>query len=282
VCAHRLQELQTEAALRGLPGTDARFPSIEFELAVFAGQSVAVVVPAKDEELTIGEVVGSFVALECVDRVIVVDNNCVDATAERARDAGGETVAESRPGYGSAITAGLNHAFGTGSEIAIVTEADGSFAPRDAWKLLHYLDDGNLILGTRTTRQMIEQAANMNLTLRLGNLAMAKLLELLWWWPNEPRLTDVGCTYRALRKDTWETLRPLLRETGPAFSPEMIAHAYNQALRVVEIPVNYRARRGGDSKHTANFRGAAETALSMFRTICRVRWQTLSHAAGAD
>lgn len=248
---------------------------------MFKGKNVAVIIPAKDEELTIGSVVVSFAGEECVDRVIVVDNNCVDGTAQRARDATAEIVVESRPGYGRAITAGLNHAFATGSKIAIVTEADGSFAARDIWKLLHYVDDGQLILGTRTTRQMVEQAANMDLTMRLGNLAMAKLLELMWWWPNEPRLTDVGCTYRALEAETWATLRDSLIETGPAFSPEMTARACALGMRVVEIPVQYGARLGGVSKHSGDFRAAARTALSMLRTIFRVRWQTLSRSPGA-
>ncbi len=242
---------------------------------MFEDQNVAVVIPAKDEEATIAEVVASFAALECVDRVVVVDNNCNDRTAELAVQAGGEVLVESKPGYGSAIMAGLDHVFETGTELALVTEADGSFAARDAWKLLHYLEDGQLILGTRTTHQMVQQAANMSLLLRIGNLVMAKLLELMWWWPNEPRLTDVGCTYRALGAATWNELRDSLQESGPAFSPEMIARAYARGLRVIEIPVQYGARRGGDSKHTANLMGAARTALSMFRSICRVRAETL-------
>jgi len=249
---------------------------------MFQDQPVAVVIPAKDEQATIAEVVSGFLEVPCVDRVVVVDNNCQDRTAELARGAGGEVVAETRPGYGSAITAGLDHAFETGSALAVVTEADGSFEPRDTWKLLHYLGDGELILGTRTTRQMVQQAANMNRSLRVGNLAMAKLLELMWWWPNEPRLTDVGCTYRALGHETWKKLRTELRESGPAFSPEMIARAYALGLRVIEIPVLYGARRGGDSKHTGDLRGAARTAAAMFRAICRVRWETLGFREPGD
>jgi len=249
---------------------------------MFEDQPVAVVIPAKDEEITITEVVSGFLEIPCVDRVVVVDNNCIDRTAERARDAGGEVVAEAKPGYGSAIAAGLDHAFGTGSAFAVVTEADGSFEPRDVWKLLHYLEDGELILGTRTTRQMVQQAANMNLSLRLGNLAMAKLLELMWWWPNEPRLTDVGCTYRALGHEAWKKLRTELRESGPAFSPEMIARAYALGMRVIEIPVLYGARRGGNSKHTGDLRGTTRTAAAMLRAIFRVRRETLGFPVPGD
>lgn len=234
---------------------------------------LTVVVPAYNEEETIAEVVREFREPRCVERVIVVDNNCKDATAERARGAGAEVVAEGVPGYGSAIRAGLDHAFATGAEAVAITEADGSFRAGDLWKLLAYLDDCDMVLGTRTTRQMVDQAGNMDRKLRLGNIAMAKLLELFWFLPHEPRLTDVGCTYRLLWKRSWERIRSDTRERGPQFSPEMICAAYRAGLRVIEIPVRYGARLGGESKHSASLAQVSRTALGMFRTICRKRFR---------
>jgi glycosyltransferase involved in cell wall biosynthesis len=239
---------------------------------MFRGNRVTVVVPAHDEQDTIAEVVRDFRAQPPVDRVLVVDNNCRDATAERARAAGAEVVAESAPGYGAAIRAGLDHAVATGAEILVVTEADGSFRGGDVWKLLHYLEDCHMALGTRTTRQMVEQGANMDKVLRWGNVVMAKLLEAFWYLPHEPRLTDVGCTYRALWATTWRSIRAGTRESGPAFSPEMICAAYQRGLRVIEVPVHYGERLGGESKHSDSFPKVARTALGMFRAICRKRF----------
>lgn len=239
---------------------------------MFRGHSVTVVVPAYNEEQTIAEVVRDFLAQAPVDRVLVVDNNCRDRTAERARRAGAEVVEESAPGYGCAIRGGLDHAVKTGASICVVTEADGSFSGRDAWKLLHYLEDCHMVLGTRTTRQMVEQGANMDKHLRWGNVIMAKLLEAFWYLPHEPRLTDVGCSYRALWADTWRTIRAGTREAGPAFSPEMICAAYQRGLRVIEVPVHYGERLGGESKHSDSFTKVAKTALGMFRAICRKRF----------
>lgn len=239
---------------------------------MFRGNRVTVVVPAYNEEATIAEVVRDFRAQTPVDRVVVVDNNCRDATADRARRAGAEVISESAPGYGSAIRAGLDHAAATGSEILVVTEADGSFRASDVWKLLHYLEDCHMVLGTRTTRQMVEQGANMDKVLRWGNVVMAKLLEAFWYLPHEPRLTDVGCSYRALWASTWRAIRAGTREVGPAFSPEMICAAYQRGLRVIEIPVHYGERLGGESKHSDSFPKVARTALGMFRAICRKRF----------
>ena len=239
---------------------------------MFRGHRVTVVIPAYNEEATIAEVVRDFRAQAPVDRVLVVDNNCSDRTAELARAAGAEVVEESAPGYGCAIRGGLDHAVRTGAKICIVTEADGSFRGADCWKLLHYLEDCHMALGTRTTRQMVEQGANMDKLLRWGNVTMAKLLEAFWYLPHEPRLTDVGCSYRALWASTWERIRAGTTEVGPAFSPEMICAAYQRGLRVVEVPVHYGARLGGESKHSDSFLKVSKTALGMFRAICRKRF----------
>jgi len=236
---------------------------------MFRNRSVSLVIPAYNEEETIGRVVEEFRSEPHVDEIVVVDNNCADRTAEIAAAAGARVVTEERPGYGSALLAGMTAATG---EILVLVEADGSFRARDAEKLLVYLDDAGMVMGTRTTRQMVQQGANMRFLLRWGNVFMAKFLQLCWLRPAEPRFTDVGCTYRALTRETFEKIRPRLRETGPAFSPEMMCATLQERCRIIEIPVTYSPRLGGESKHSDTFGRQAKTALKMFRTICRKRF----------
>lgn len=235
---------------------------------MYRGRTVSLIVPAHDEEETIEGVVTEFRRQTSLDEILVVANNCTDATEARARAAGARVIRETRPGYGAALRAGMDAAKG---EILVLTEADGSFRARDLDKLLAYLEDAGMVLGTRTTRQMVEQGANMFPALRWGNVFMAKFLELLWYWPHEPRLTDVGCTYRALTRETWQRIRSRLESTGPAFSPEMICAALSEGCRVIEIPVTYSPRAGGDSKHSASLLHLARTAWAMFKIICRKR-----------
>lgn len=236
---------------------------------MFRGKSVSLVIPAYNEAETIAQVVTEFRQCPHLDEIVVVDNNCTDATAGLAEAAGARVVRESKPGYGCALMAGMSHAKG---DILVLTEADGSFCVKDLEKLLVYLDDADMVLGTRTTRQMLEQGANMRFALRWGNVAMAKFLQLLWIRPSEPRFTDVGCTYRALHRGTFHAIKDGLRERGPAFSPEMMCAALNARRRVIEIPITYRRRSGGESKHSASFRKVARTAFMMFKTICRKRF----------
>jgi UDP-N-acetylglucosamine diphosphorylase / glucose-1-phosphate thymidylyltransferase / UDP-N-acetylgalactosamine diphosphorylase / glucosamine-1-phosphate N-acetyltransferase / galactosamine-1-phosphate N-acetyltransferase len=127
-----------------------------------------------------------------------------------------------------------------------------------------------MVVGTRTTRELVEQGTNMRGPVRWGNVVVAKIVELLWWG-QQPRFTDVGCTYRALWRDTYAAIRPLLEGVGPELSPEMMIAVLQAGKRIIEVPVSYHRRIGGESKHSSNYFKIARTALRMLRTIARKR-----------
>ena len=83
-----------------LPGKRQRLQS---EHAPLANRRVTVALTAYDDEASIAAAVQDFAAHPAVARVIVVDNNSRDATAERARRAGAIVVTETRQGYGYAV-----------------------------------------------------------------------------------------------------------------------------------------------------------------------------------
>lgn len=233
----------------------------------FSEYKVSVVIPAYNEAETIFEVVKDFRQRPEVEEVFVVDNNSKDNTSALALSAGARVVTETKQGYGAALKRGLDDAIG---DIIILTEADGSFQAKDVPKFLEYLKDSDMVMGTRTTRQMIEQGANMEGMLRWGNVTVGKLIEALWWG-QEPRFTDVGCTYRAIWKTSYLKIRPYLEATGPDFSPEMMIAMLICRGRIIEIPVSYRRRYGGTSKHSGHFRAHARTAIKMLRKIFQYR-----------
>jgi Glycosyl transferase family 2 len=209
------------------------------------GQRVSVVFPAYNEAGNIARAVGDFRAVPAVDEVIVVDNNSRDATADLAREAGARVVAERRQGYGYALRRGLREATG---DYVVLAEPDGTFVARDVVKLLAYADEFALVLGTRTTRELIWDQANMGWFLRVGNVAVAKLLQVLF---DGPSLSDCGCTLRLIRREALEVIEPRLSVGGSHFLPEMVILALLHRLRIIEIPINYR-RRVGDSKITGS------------------------------
>lgn len=157
------------------------------------------------------------------------------------------------------------------NDIIILSEADGSFKAKDIPKILEYMKDADMVIGTRTTRQMIEQGANMSSFLRWGNVFIAKVLEVLYW-KQEPRFTDVGCTYRGIWRDAFNTIKSNLQEKGPAFSVEMMVETLKARMHVIEIPVSYYARRGGESKHSKGFKKPLKNGLKMLKLIFRKRF----------
>ena len=232
----------------------------------FDRYKVSVVIPAHNEEATIATVIGDL--RQHVDEVLVVNNGSDDRTSEVSRKAGARVEEVSLKGYGDTIKHGLEKASG---DILIVTEADYSFRSKDIGKFLEYIKDADMVIGTRTTRQLVEQGANMSLMLLLGNLVYAKIVEILWWGIDPPRFTDVGCTYRAIWKSSFEKIKGDLRSTGPEFSVEMMIKTLKYKLRVLEIPISYYPRLEGVSKHSKNWFGILRTASRMMRLILRER-----------
>ena len=142
---------------------DYNYAQFKMRSAVFGHRKVSVVIPAYNEEHSIGYVVRDF--LPAVDEVLVVDNSSEDRTAEVARQAGARVETVRLKGYGDTIRHGLDCAEG---DILVVAEADYSFRARDLSKLLEYLKDADMVIGTRTTREMVEQGTNMRGSGALG------------------------------------------------------------------------------------------------------------------
>lgn len=227
----------------------------------FDKHRVSVIIPTYNEAESIGTVIRDF--RDKADEILVMDNASPDGTAEIARKLG--AVVHSRPlaGYGDALKQGMDAASG---DILVLVEADATFRAKDMGKFLEYLKDADLVVGTRTTRQMIEQGANMDGLLRWGNLLFGKIVEALWW-EFEPRYTDVGCTYRAIWRDAYLRIRGYLSAHDAAFSPEMMIEMMRVKGRVIEIPVSYYRRRGGQSKYSSSRWQNLRSAFKMLRLI---------------
>ncbi len=231
---------------------------------MWQGHRVSVVFPAFNEEAGIAAAVGDFGSLEAVDEVVVVDNNSRDRTAICAEAAGARVLREQRQGYGHALRRGLAEAHG---EYVVLAEPDGTFMAKDVLKLLAYADDFDLVLGTRTTRELIWHGANMGWQLRWGNWMVAKLLQVLF---DGPSLSDCGCTLRLIRRTAAQRLLPRFTVGGSHFLPEMVCLALLERQRLVEVPVNYRVRVG-ESKITGSMQTALRVGAHMVGLILRYR-----------
>src|SRR5262245_15659828 len=238
---------------------------------MYQGKRVAVVFPAYNEERGIRAAIDDFFAAGgggLVDEVIAVDNNSRDQTAALIKASPATYVPEPQQGYGFALRRGLAEA-AQRADLIVLAEPDGTFAGKDVARLLAFADDFDLVLGTRTTRELIWQEANMGRFLRWGNWAVAKLLQVLF---DGPSLSDCGCTLRLIRRDAYLGISDDLTVGGSHFLPEMVCLALLAGLRLVEVPVNYRGRVG-ESKITGSLDTAVRVGLRMIALIVRY-WLT--------
>ncbi|MBV9582561.1 MAG: glycosyltransferase family 2 protein, partial [Chloroflexi bacterium] len=203
------------------------------------GSRISVVLPTYNERDSIRAAILDFASTDVVDEILVINNNAAPGTSEEVAAAidqvRSETLVreihEPRQGYGFAIQRGLQAAVG---DYVVVSEPDGTFLGRDTFKLLAYVEDFDVVYGSRTARTFIWRGANMGLWLRWGNWCVAKLMEFLF---NSTNLTDVGCTMRLLRRDALQRMERRFTVGGSAFGPEMMLLSLLLGLRVIQVPV---------------------------------------------
>lgn len=208
---------------------------------MWKGRRVSVVLIAFNFEEAVYDCIRDF-SLPEVDEIVVTDNNSTDRTVEEIERAAREDprvrlVRIGSQGYGHSYRGGLSAATG---DLIIAAPANRTFVGTDLYKLLLYGEEFDGVFGTRTSRSMIWEGANMGLFLKYGNWAVAKYLELLL---GRPSLTDVGCTMRLIRRDLLERIRDRLVVGGSHFSPEMMFHMIREGS-TVEIPLHFRPRVG--------------------------------------
>jgi GTP:adenosylcobinamide-phosphate guanylyltransferase len=245
------------------PGKPARWD--------WEGKPAVAVLTAYDDEAAIGEAVKEFKALPSVAKIIVVDNNSSDLTSDIARASGAIVVPETRQGYGFACMGGLRYALEhTDEPVIVLAEGDMTFFAEDLEKMLPYLADCEMVLGTRTTRTLTHNGSQMDWFMAWGNLFLAFLIRLRYWdntFLGRVRLTDVGCTFRVLRREALARIVEDLKVGGNYFSPHMILVALRDGLSIVEVPIRFRRRMGLSKGAGASRRRAMSIGLEMVREI---------------
>jgi glycosyltransferase involved in cell wall biosynthesis len=212
---------------------------------------VTVVLPCLNEAASLP---GVLTAMPDGYRPLVVDNNSTDDTAVVARRHGAEVVAEPRPGYGSAVHAGVVAAT---TPIVAVLDADGSLDPRDLPGLVAELDAGaDMVIGRR------RPAAGMRWPwhARIGTAAVCWRLRRR----HDLAVHDIA-PMRVARRDALLGLGVTDRRSG--YPLELLVRAADAGWHVVERDVGYGPRTGGKSKVSGSLRGSFIAALDFWRVI---------------
>lgn len=237
---------------------------------MYHNKKVSVVIGTYNEAKTIRGVIDEFFATGVVDEVVAVDNNALHNTAEEIAKTKARHVAESKQGYGHAYMRGMRETTG---DLVVLTEADGTFQPKDIEKLLSYSDEFDAVLGTRTSRAAIYSGAFMPFPVRFGNWLWAKFIEVFF---NGPVLTDVGCTYKLLSREALNKVIDLfpMSDGDGKFSPELMIWLLRRDVKMIEVPVIYK-ERVGESAYTGNIWKAAKLGFKMIPLIINYRFKRI-------
>jgi glycosyltransferase involved in cell wall biosynthesis len=225
---------------------------------------VAVIIPTLNEEASIGTVVS--MSRGHVDQVIVADGGSGDRTAERARLAGAEVISAGR-GYGRACLSGAQAAIG--ADIVVFMDGDGADDPDSIATLLKPILSGDydFVIGSRARGQRQPGSISFH------QLAAGLIAGWMIWLLYRVRFTDM-CAFRAIRRET--LLKLGMRELTYGWNLEMQMRVARAGLRVLELPVPYRRRIGGESKVAGSLKGTLVAGYRIVVTFARVALQRMS------
>ena len=220
--------------------------------------SISVIIPAYNEEQSIGKVLGD-IPRHLVDQVVVVNNGSTDLTADRAREADAEVVDEPRRGYGQACLSGI--AALRPCDIVVFLDGDYSDYPEEMPNIVQPILQGGAdlvigsrVLGRREKGALLPQA-------RFGNALATGLIRLFY----RADYTDLG-PFRAVSYQALQRLQMEDRNFG--WTVEMQVKGARLGLRHTEVPVSYR-RRIGTSKVTGTLWGTLAAGYKILVTIFR-------------
>ena len=208
--------------------------------------SVSIVVPAYNEELTIGEVLRRVAGLGLASEILVVDDGSADGTVQLVRSLGSELNGlrllpqDANRGKGAAVRAGIEASTG---DIVVIQDADLEYDPADIPTLLRPLQEGvaDVVYGTRL-RGGEPQRAHL-FWHYLGNRALSLMTNVLY----NTTLSDMEVGYKAFRGDLIRSLK--LVSNDFRFEPEVTAKVLRTpGIRLYEVPISYYGRTYDEGK----------------------------------
>jgi glycosyltransferase involved in cell wall biosynthesis len=197
---------------------------------------VSVIIPARDEERTIGECITRILQVFSQNDIrgeIIIADSSEDRTGEIATSLGAQVIRPEKIGYGYAYLAGFSAARG---RYIVMGDADNTYDFLELPLLIEPLKrDADLVVGSRF-RGTLHPGSMTALHQYIGNPVLTWLLNYIF----HTQYTDTHSGFRAIRREALDRLH--LSTGGMEFASEMLVMASKENLRIEEVPVSYYPR----------------------------------------
>ncbi|WP_234032629.1 glycosyltransferase family 2 protein [Paenibacillus faecalis] len=208
---------------------------------MIAGKKL-IIVPAYNEENSIGAVIQDIYAhVDDVD-VLVIDDGSTDRTAENARFHGAKVLTMPfNVGIGGGMQTGYRFALKHGYDVAVQMDADGQHCARELPKLFEQIEQYDLVIGSRYLEETAYRSTMMR---RIGMIFFTGLLRIVLG----QQFTDTTSGFRAANRK----VIGLYADYYPMDYPEVesIVYLKRNGCRITEVKTEMRARQAGRSSIT--------------------------------
>jgi glycosyltransferase involved in cell wall biosynthesis len=207
-------------------------------------QKVLIIIPAYNEEQSVGKVVEDVKRHHPEVDMLVVNDGSKDLTSEIAKSKG--AVALDLPfnlGIGGAMQAGYQYAKEKGYDIAIQVDADGQHNPKEIPKLLHALEAKkvDMVIGSRFIGDSGYKSSTMR---RVGISIFSQVISMIV----RQKITDPTSGFRASNRKAIQLFASNYPQDYP--EPEVVILLHQCHLKIGEVPVGMSERYSGESSIT--------------------------------
>jgi glycosyltransferase involved in cell wall biosynthesis len=251
---------------------------------------ISIIIPAYNEDLTIGNVLADFAEHYTDGIIYVIDNNSTDDTAkiskEQIKKHGlyGHVLFVKKQGKANALREALNL---IESDVYVLIDADHTYFAKDVKKLIDPIlhEHMDMVVGDRFA-DLNYQKENKRFFHNFGNASVRRAINFLF----DANLQDIMSGYRAL-SNRFVKNYPIMCE-GFELETEMTLHALDKKFNIREIPITYKDRISGSQSKLNTYRDGLKVILTIltilkdyrpfyFFSICSGIFLILGLATGA-
>ena len=225
---------------------------------------ILVVLPALNEEKTIGDILDEISKLKIANvvfSIVVIDDGSTDSTARIAREKGAKVISHgNNQGLGVAFQTGVKKAINQGADILVNIDSDGQFNPKYIPELVNPIIKGETDFVT-ASRFIGNSQIDMPKIKRWGNYRIAKLVSRL----TKQKIHDVSCGFRAYSRKAFLNLNLIGDFT---YTHEAILSLAFRGFTIKEVSIPVRGTREfGKSRVASNlFKYTFKSMLIIIRS----------------